>query len=171
MAKRIFTALSLTFTAGAASAALTGNTYMAMTGGSATQVSDVLEVLISGKETASVVAATELARTIFAGTTPAALAAPHSDGPANPATAALAATVTTWVSGNTSPFVSNLTTDAKLNLGLNLFGGIIRWNAAPTQQWTLSGASAPGGVSVLFNSSTAGGASGKLDAHIMYEPY
>lgn len=171
MAKRVFTSVSQNFSAQATSAALTGLTYMAMTGGSATQVTDVLEVLVSGKETASVVAAIELCRTIFAGTTPIALVAPFSDGPQNPATAALAATVTTWVTGNTSPWASNLTTDAKLNLALNLFGGIIRWNAAPTQQWTMSGSSTPGGVSLLFNSSSGGGSSGKTDAHIIYEPY
>lgn len=171
MAKRIFTSAGLTFGATAAGAVTVTSQFMGVKGGSATQVIDVLEILISGKATASTVAAIELARASTLETTPTTLAAPHSDGPMHFATAALAAPVVTFVAAATMPIPSNTVTDAHLNLGLNLFGGIIRWNASPTQQWTIIGNTAPGGESVLWNSSTAGGSSGLADAHIIYEPY
>lgn len=171
MAKRVFTSAGLTYTASAAGSAAASSTYMAIKGGSSTQVTDVLEIFLSGKATSSTVAAMEFDRASTLETTPTALAAPHSDGPMHPATAALAAPVVTFVAASTGPTPSNTVTDARLNLGLNLFGGIIRWNAAPTQQWTISTATAPGGESVLWNSSTAGGSSGLADAHIIYETY
>src|SRR5215813_4717478 len=174
MAKWAFTSAALTFTAAAAGSAITTATsYMALKGGNPTQPQtiDVLEVLVSGKATASTVAAMELARASTLETTLTTLAAPHSDGPAHPATAALAAPALPFVTAATHPTPSNTVTDAKLNLALNLFGGIIRWNASPTQQWTMVGNTAPFGESVLWNSSTAGGSTGLADAHILYEPY
>lgn len=173
MAKRIFTSAGLTYTASAAGSAAASSTYMALKGGSSTQVIDILEVMISGKATASTVAAMELDRASTLESVASSLAAPHSDGPAHPATAALAAPPVSFVatSAGAGPTPSNTATDARLNLALNLFGGIVRWNAAPTQQWTQSGNTAPGGESVLWNSSTAGGSSGLADAHIIYEPY
>jgi hypothetical protein len=144
---------------------------MGLKGASGTQITDILEVLFSGKATASTVAAIELCRASTLETTPTALAAPHSDGPAHFATAALAAPVVTFVAAATGPTPSNTVTDAKLNLALNLFGGIIRWNASPTQQWTMVGNTAPGGETLLFNNSTAGGSTGLGDAHIIYETY
>jgi hypothetical protein len=170
MAKRLFTALGQTFTAQAVSANLTNATYMALKGGNTTQYIDVLEVLVSGKAVASIVAAMELTRIILAENSSVGLLSPNSDGPMNPFTAALAAVPVTFIAASTGPYVSNVTTDAKLNLALNLFGGIIRWNAAPTQQWSQYGNAIDTGESVLFNSSTAGGSSGLADAHIMYEP-
>jgi hypothetical protein len=80
-------------------------------------------------------------------------------------------TVVPFVAAATGPTPSNTVTDSKLSLALNLFGGIVRWNAAPTQQWQIIGNTAPGGESVLWNSSTGGGSSGLANAHIIYEPY
>lgn len=171
MAKRIFTSAGLTYTASAAGSAAASSTFMALKGGNASQTIDVLEVMISGKATASTVAGMELNRSSTVGTTPTALAAPHSDGPSHPATAALVSVPVSYVAAATGPIPSNTVTDARLNLALNLFGGIVRWNAAPTQQWTIVGNTAPGGESVLWNSSTAGGSSGLADAHLIYEPY
>lgn len=173
MAKRLFTSAAVTFTASAAGSQATSGGYMSMVGGSATQLIDVLEIFISGKATASTVAGMVFARQSTLGTGGAtALAAPHSDGPVHPATAALAAPPVTAVAYVTNqPIGSNTVTDAKLNLGLNLFGGIVRWNAAPTQQWSILSATAPLGGALLWNSSTAGGSSGLADAHIIYEPY
>jgi hypothetical protein len=173
LAKRIFTSANITYTASAAGSATAGSsaTFMALKGGSATQTTDVLEILVSGKATSSTVAAMNFARASTLETTPTALAAPHSDGPLHPATAALGAPVVTFVAASTGPTPSNTVTDAHLNLALNLFGGIIRWNAAPTQQWTIVTATAPLGESLLWNSSTAGGSTGLADAHIIYETY
>lgn len=173
MAKRIFTSAAITYTASNAGSATAGATatFMALKGASGTQTTDVLEILISGKATSSTVAAMEFTRESTLETTPTTLAAPHSDGPLHPATAALAAPVVSYVAATTGPTPSNTVTDAHLNLGLNLFGGIIRWNAAPTQQWTMVGNTAPFGASILWNSLTAGGVTGLADAHIIYETY
>jgi hypothetical protein len=171
MAKRAFNAGGLTFTAQAYTTALTSSTYMGLKGGSSTQLIDVLEVLVSGMATASTVAAMQLTRASTVETTPTALASPNSDGPLHPATAALAAPPVSFVAASTGPQASAVTTDAKLNFGMNLFGGIVRWNAAPTQQWSILGNTADLGEALLFNSSTAGGSSGAANAHIIYEPY
>lgn len=170
MAKRIFTSANLTFTATNAGTAATSNTYMALKGASL-QLIDVLEVFISGKATASTIGAHELARASTNETTPTALAAPHSDGAMYPGTTALSSTVTPFVAASTGPTPSNTVTDAKLQFGMNLFGGLIRWNASPTQQWQIFGSAAPGIESVLWNNLLAGGANGNADAHIIYEPY
>lgn len=173
MAKRVFTTAALSFAATAAGSQATSGDYMSLVGASGTQITDILEVLFSGKATASTVAAIELARQSTLGTGGATtLAAPNSDGPMNFATAALAAPVVTAVAYTTNQAIpSNTVTDAHLNFGLNLFGGIIRWNAAPTQQFTMIGNTAPGGGAILWNSSTAGGSTGNGDAHIIYETY
>jgi hypothetical protein len=171
MSKRLFTSQGLTFTASAAGSAAASSTFMALKGGAATQLIDVLEVFVSGLATASTVAAMNLARSSTLETTPTTLAAPHSDGGEFPNITALSSTVVPFVAAGTGPTPSNTVTDAKLNLALNLFGGIVRWNAAPTQQWQIIGNTAPGGESVLWNSSTGGGSSGLANAHILYEPY
>jgi ABC-type molybdenum transport system ATPase subunit/photorepair protein PhrA len=66
---------------------------------------------------------------------------------------------------------SNAITDAKLNLGQNAFGGIIRWNAAPMQQWQLLGSTASGAETMLCNLVAGTGVSTTANAHIIYEPY
>lgn len=173
MAKRLFNTGAVAWTNQVYSAALTSSTYMSLLGASATQTTDILEILISGTSSASNVAAFELCRssgTVTSGAT--ALASPNSDGPMHPATAALAAPVVAQIAATTNPQPSAVITDAKLNLTLNSFGGIIRWNAAPTQQWTMVGASTGFGVSILFNSTTSGATSAAAaNAHIIYEPY
>jgi len=171
MAKRIFTSAGLTFTASAAGSVATTSAYMALKGGSSTQLIDILEVLVSGKAAASAVGGFVLKRASTIETTPTTLAAPHSDGPMHPSTAALGAPAVSFVAAATQPTPSNTVSDGTLNLGLNSFGGIIRWNAAPTQQFSQLGNTASLGESVLFNSSTAGGATAAGDAHIVYEPY
>jgi len=55
MAKRIFTSAGLTFTATAAGSVATTSGYMALKAGAVTQLVDVLEILVSGKNSASVV--------------------------------------------------------------------------------------------------------------------
>ena len=145
---------------------------MALAGGSTTQLIDILEILISGMATSSLTASFNLSRTatpVFA--TQAALVSPNSDGPLNPATAALANPALPFISATTPPTTSTTVTDAKLNFALNAFGGILRWNAAPTQQWSNLGNTFPLGVSVLFNLSAGGASTATANAHILYEPY
>jgi hypothetical protein len=171
MAKRIFQAVNFTPTATAdAATALANSTYMAMKGGSSTQMIDVLEIMISGlAASTSSPTIMQFARHSTIATTPTALAAPNSDGPMHPSTAALAAPAVTFVAAGTGPQRSAATSDARLNVGLNAYGGIVRWVAAPTAQWTNLGNTAQLGEASL--SAFTGGTVGAVSAHIIYEPY
>lgn len=172
MSKRIFTTAGLTFNAAAAGSAIgAGVNYMALKGGAATQLIDVLEAKVSGMASASTLGAFVLKRASTLETTLTTLAAPNSDSPLFPNATALSSTVSPFVAATTNPTPSNTVTDATLDLGINAFGGIFRWNAAPGQEWKIIGNTAPGGESVLFNSSTAGGANAAANIHIIYEPY
>ncbi len=173
MAKRVFTTGSLTFGATATNAAATTSQFMAVKGGSTTQIVDFLEFMISGMATASTVAAMTTAYSSTLGITPTALASPGSDGPmvVNATALVSGSTVVSYFAAGTGPVPTNSVSLPKLNLGLNLFGGIVRWNAAPTQQWTSVGNAVNGGETVLWNASTLGGSSGLANAHIIYEPY
>lgn len=177
MSKRIFYAAPASWTATAANAQATSGQYMSLVGGASTQVTDVLEVLVSGMSTASTLASFQLVRQGTLGTGGAsALASPSSDSGMNPSITALVSgsTVIAAIAYVTNQVIpSNVTTDARLNLALNTFGGIIRWNAAPTQQYTMVGSSAPGGACVLYNTTSTGvsGANCQANAHIIYETY
>jgi len=177
MAKRVFATMGVTFGLNALGSLTTASTYMGIripTGGQTAQLCDILEVLISGANSSSVIAGMFLVRSSTLSATPTALANPNSDGLMLPSGSALAAAsvIQSYITATTQPTLSNAISDAKLNLGLNTFGGIIRWNAAPTQQWTSVGNATNGGETVLFADSSAGqSGSGALNAHIIYEPY
>lgn len=169
MAKRIFQAVNWTPTATADAVALVSSSYMALKGGTATQLLDVLEIMVSGFAGASSPTILQFARIGTVEITPTALAAPNSDGPAHPATAALAAPPVSFVAAATGPQRSSATSDARLDMGLNAFGGIKRWVAAPGAQWSILGNTASLGESVL--SAFTGGTVGAISSHIIYEPY
>lgn len=169
MAKRSFAAANWTPTATADTTALANATYQALKGGSATQKIDILEVMVSGLAGASSPTILQLARVSTVETTPTALASPNQDGPADASTAALAAPPVSFVAAAAGPQRSAVTTDAKLNMAINAFGGILRWNAAPTQQWNQIGNTASLGESVL--SAFTGGTVGAISSHLLYEPY
>jgi hypothetical protein len=177
MAKRVFTQQNMSWIASAAGSAIASPTtpqWMAIKGGAATQIIDVLEILISGLASASTLGGFTLARVtaLESAAGGSALVAPAADGLLNPSGTALSSTVVVFTAASTTgPTPSNVTTNANLNLGLNLFGGIIRWNAAPTQQWWIVGNATTSGESILWNSSSGGGATGLASAHIIYEPY
>jgi hypothetical protein len=172
MAKRVFQTEGLTFATQTAATALTTSQFMAAKGGTATQVIDFLEFLISGTASNSNVANMTVAYSSTLGITPTALASPGFDGPmmVNATTLGANAAVT-YFAAATGPVMNAAATLPRLNLGLNLFGGIIRWNAAPTQQWTSVGNAVNAGETVLFNSIVGGASTGPANAHIIYEPY
>jgi hypothetical protein len=168
MAKRIFTNQNWTPAANADTTALTGP-YMAIQGGSTTQLINVLEFMISGFAAASAIALLTFARCTTGPTGVTALAAPASDGPMHPSTAALAAApITFTTTSTTNPSRSAATTDAKINLGLNTFGGILKYNAGPGQEFSILGSTQPLGIAVL--SAFTGSSSGAISADIIYEP-
>ena len=170
MAKRLFQTSNFTPTAQADTTALTSGTYMAVKGGSGTQRIDILEILIAGlaASTSSPTIA-QFARHSTVATTPTALAAPASDGPMDPASAALAAPPVTFTAASTGPQRSATTSDARLMLNLNAQGGIMKWFAYDrSAPFGLLGNTASLGEASL--SAFTGGTVGAISAHIQYEP-
>jgi len=173
MAKRVFSTSNVTFVAQAAGSIITNaSSYMGLRSTLAGQLVDILEILISGMGSASTIAAMQYGRQSTNSATETALAAPNSDGGEFPGITALATIITTYITATTQPIPSNAAGDAKLIMGLNTFGGILRWNAAPTQQFQHVGSTAPGAAGILMNNSaTTGAANALANAHIIYEPY
>jgi len=169
VAKRTFQATNWTPTATADTSALANGTYMALKGGSGTQLIDVQEIMVSGFAGSTAPAILQFARVSTVETTPTALAAPNSDGPMHPSTAALAAAPVSFTAAATGPQRSAVTTDGRLNLGLNTYGGIAKWNSAFSAPWSILGNTAGLGESVL--SAFTGTTPGAISAHIIYEPY
>lgn len=168
MAKRSFGNVNYTMTGIADNTALTGP-FQAIKGGSATQLIDVIEVYLAGMAAASAPTFAVFARDLVLAVTPTALANPAYDGPMNAATAALAAPPVTMTAAGTGPSRSNTTTDAKIQLGFNAFGGIVRWVAAPGEEWKITGSGTTVGESSL--SSFNAGTPGLMNSHIIYEPF
>lgn len=168
MAKRTFQSSNWTPTATADTTALANASYMALQGGTATQLLRVSELMVTGLAGASAPTILQWARCSNVGTTPTALAAPNSDGPKHPSTAALAAPAVAFVAAAAGAQRSSATTDARLDMGLNAFGGIKRWQAAPDDEWFILGSAANAGCSVL--SAFSGGTPGAINAHVTYEP-
>lgn len=171
MSKRVFQTQGMTSGTGTAvNTLLTTSQYMALKGASSTQRIDILEVLISGFAGSSAPALFQLGHVSVLETTPTALAtATSSDGPMDSSAGALSSAPVSFIAASTQPTTTNVTTDPRLNLGLNLFGGIIRWVAAPGAQWTQLGNTATLGESYL--AAFTGTTSGTFSAHIIYEPY
>jgi len=166
VAKRTFQATNWTPTATADTSALANGTYMALKGGSGTQLIDVQEIMVSGFAGSTAPAILQFARVSTVETTPTALAAPNSDGPMHPSTAALAAAPVSFTAAATGPQRSAVTTDGRLNLGLNTYGGIAKWNSAFSAPWSILGNTADLGESVL--SAFTGTTPGAISAHIIY---
>ncbi len=175
MAKRLFQATGWTATATSDSTTqLAQSVYQAIRGATTTQKIDILEVMVSGLATASTICVMQLARSGLLGSTSLVLAAPNSDGPMDGSTVALLSPPLTYVgtsTGTTGPARSSAIADGRLDLAINGFGGIIRWNAAPTQQWNMITCTVPVGESILSASNAGGGGSSIVSTHIMYEPY
>lgn len=168
MAYRSFQAVNFTPTATADTTAMANSTYMAIKGGSGTQLIDIKEILVSGLVSTSSPTLLQFARHSTVATTPTALAAPNSDGPLHPSTAALAAPAVTFVAAAAGGQRSAVTTDARLNLGLNAWGGVLRWLADLNEQFSILGATAALGEASL--SAFTGGTVGACSAHVIYEP-
>jgi hypothetical protein len=169
MAKRIFSLPNFTPAGVADATAFTSGNYMALQGGTATQLLMVLEIMATGMAGASAPTPLQWARNSNIGATPTALAAPASDGPAHPSTAALAAPPVPFTAAGTGPQRSAAVTDARLDMSINAFGGVKRWVAAPGAEWFVLGNAASAGMSSL--SSYTSGTPGAINAHIEYEPY
>lgn len=170
MAKWSFGVGTFTPTATADTANLASNTYMALGAGSATQMINVIEIYEAGLAAASSINQMTFARDSTLGVGPTALASPNTNGPLNPNTATLAAPQTAFVAitPGTLPQRSSVATQPRLNLSFNAFGGIVRWVAAPGEEWMIYGTTVSASESTL---SSPSGTAGAMSAHIIYEPF
>lgn len=170
MAKRIFQQATWTPTATADGGTnfLANTTYMAIENPGASTALNVIEIYEGGQASASSINIMQFARSVAVGTTPTALATPNSDGPLNSFTQSLSTAIITYVAASTGPARSSVSTQARLNLAFNTFGGIVRWVAAPGEEWGIVGTTASASGSTL--SAFTGGSAGLMGAHIVYEP-
>jgi len=169
MTKRSFASNAWTTGTGTAdNAQVTSAQYQSLDPGSAAQLIQVQEIYVGGLSTASAVQNLQFRRTGTAGTGGAtALAAPNSDGPLNTFAAAVTTVPIAAVAYATNqPIPSNTTTLARLNLAMNSFGGIVRWVAAPGEEWWMVGTGA-GQAATLSNNTGSG--TGTVSSHIIYE--
>lgn len=174
MAIRSFETSSQTYATLADATGATALNFMSIEVAAAAEGLRVVEVFIAGQQTASAVAEMQLARESTVGSTAVALAAPNSDGPMNGfhlPTQAQDGSVTYVNATTTYPQRSNTTTSSRLQLGLNGFGGIVRWNAAPGQEWWIIGTTVSISGSILSNYAGTNAASSQLGAHVLYEPF
>lgn len=169
MAARVFANYNWTPGTVADATALADNTYMGISGGASTQVISITEVYINGMAGTAAPMSLALARSSTVAVTPGALAAPASDGPLNPnATSLGASAANTWTTAGTGSKRSSSASLARLNMGVNAFGGSYRWNASPTQKWQVIGTAATAGETTLSN--IPFGTPGAINASIIYEP-
>src|ERR1700704_278974 len=170
MAKRIFQQATWTPTATADGGTnfLANTNNMAIEASNAAQGMNVIEIYEGGQASASSINIMQFARSVAFGTTPTALATPNADGPMNSLTSALATVPLTYVAASTGPARSSVATQARLNLSFNSFGGIVRWVAAPGEEWGIVGTTASTSGSTL--SAFTGGSAGLRGPHIVYEP-
>jgi hypothetical protein len=169
MAKRIFQQATFTPTATADTTNLATATFMSLGAGTASQLLKVIEIYEGGQASASSINIMQFARDSTLIGTPTALAAPNSDGGMSTFTAPLAVVPVVGISGGTLPQRSALVTVARLCLTLNTFGGIVRWVAAPGEEWTMVGTATNTSETTLSN--FTGGSTCQFAGSIIYEPF
>jgi hypothetical protein len=168
MAKRSFSVPTFTPTGSADNAVIAGG-WMAIGAAAATNGLLVYEIYQGGQAAATAVNAMVFARDSTLGATLTALAAPNTDGPLSSLSAAAQSGSLTFIASTTVPIRSNVTTSAKLALSFNPFGGIVRWLAAPGEEWAIVGITAS--ISESSLSALNVGTPGLQSAHIVYEAY
>lgn len=149
-------------------AVFTDNGYLALQGGSSTQRSNIIEVQMNGVAGSSSPQLMELARDSTVAAT-SITAGTNGRGPAalDPSSAALAAPPLAVGASTTKPQRSS--TLSLLELGMNAFGGILRWVAADGEEIGILGNTASLGEVSL--SAFTGGTPGLSTAHIIFEPF
>jgi hypothetical protein len=169
MGKRVFQCPVWSPTATADTTNLVNNTFMAIGATNATSGLLVQEIEIGGQASASSPMIMMFARDSTLGATLTALAAPSSDGPLHTLGQTGQTGSLTFNFANTVPQRSATTTSARLNLTFNGFGGLVRWQAAPFEEWGIVGVTVS--VSESSLSSFTGSTPSNIGAHIIYEAY
>ena len=150
-------------------ASLTASTYMALQGGTSTQLNFIDEIYMGGQATATAPMIMLLARDSTVMATPTALSAPNSNGPVNPSAGVLTAPAVGAITASTQAIRSNSVSLGKKNFTFNAYGGMVRVNYANTQdRFGILGNTASLGE-VSLSSFTGTTASQAIGAHILYE--
>jgi len=170
MGKRSFQVPVWSPTATADTSPLANNTHMSIGALNATSGLLVQEIEIGGQGSASSPMIMMFARDSTLAGTATALAAPASDGPMNTLGQTAQSGSITFNFVTTTPNQrSAVTTSARLNLSFNGFGGIVRWQAAPFEEWGIIGVTAS--ISESSLSAFTGSTPSNIGAHIIYENY
>lgn len=148
--------------------ALTTLQYMALQGGTSTQVNMVEEIYMGGQATASAPAIMLFARDSTVVGTPTTLVTPNSNGPVNASAGVLTAPAVAAVTGGTQAQRATSVTLGKKNFTFNLFAGIVKASYQNTQDrfGILGNTASLGEVSL---SAFTGTTSGLIGSHILYE--
>jgi hypothetical protein len=144
-------------------AAFTDNGYMALQGGTTTQLITVSEFMIEGL--ASAQAPSQLVASLDS-TVGATSLTGVTIRPMNPLASPLASPVLSFSASTTKPQRSNL--GPLLTLSLNTFGGLSRWVAYPGEEiWVFGNAVNQGELSLSHLST---GTPALISSHIVFEP-
>lgn len=165
MAKSTFQVATWTPVAVADAAAMTNGGFMALQGGSGTQINEIKEIYMGGQATVQSPTIMLVGRDSTVGGTPTALATPNSNGPLHPSS--VASSAVGMIAATTPPQRSNSTSLSKLNLSFNAFGGIVRWYTGDDEEFIILGNTASLGEASL--SAFTGGTPGLMGAHIVFE--
>jgi hypothetical protein len=150
-------------------ASLTASTYMALQGGTTTQVNFIDEVYMGGQATATAPMIMLLGRDSTVVASPTALATPNSNGPVNASAGVLTAPAVGAITGGTQAIRSNSVSLGKKNFTFNAYGGMVRANYANTQdRFGILGNTASLGE-VSLSSFTGTTAAQAIGAHLLYE--
>lgn len=170
MSTFMFAVASVTPGAGTADgSSLTASTYLALQGGTSTQVNFIDEVYMGGQATATAPLIMLLGRDSTVVGTPTALSAPNSNGLTNASGGVLTAPAVGAITGSVQAIRSNSVSLGKMTYTFNAQGGIVRANYANTSdRFGILGNTASLGEASLssFTGSTAGQA---ISAHLIYE--
>jgi hypothetical protein len=171
MTKRAFQVPTWTPNAFADAATISNNNYMNIGASNAAIGLLVSEIYIGGQGSASAPSIMMFARNSTQIATPAALPAPSGDGPLATLTGPTQAQQgsITAITATTGPQRSASVSAPRLNLSLNLFGGIVRWVAYPGEEWQIQGVTV--NVSESSLSAFTGSTAALAGSHIVYECY
>ncbi len=149
--------------------ALTTLQFMALQGGTSTQVNAVEEIYMGGQATASAPVIMLMGRDSTVNSSNTTLVTPNSNGPLNASAGVMTApAVPAVTSGGAFPQRATSVTLGKLNFSFNLFGGIVKASYQNTQdRFTILGNTASLGE--LSLSAFTGSTSGLMGSHIIYE--
>ena len=166
MSKRIFQVATWTPTA-QADGVLSG-AFQAIKAGLAADILQIMEIYEGGQAGASSVNAMVLARSSTLAITPTALALPNSDSQMNSNTQAPGTLPVAFVAAGTAPNRSPAATVARLGLTFNAFGGIVRWVAAPGEEWTSVGTATTSNSETVLSQINVG-TGGLMGSNFVYE--